>query len=130
MLLYLNIILNSITYILSSLGTYDKNTLPDKYNMKTIITNCNNISKSAYGYIWKYKGDNRKIIDINYIKENDIHGKERTLYVYDKNKILIKKYKSVKSAVEDGYTASSIRKCCKNEIKSYRGFIWSYEEVG
>ena len=111
-------------------GTYDKNTLPDKYNMKTIITNCNNISKSAYGYIWKYKGDNRKIIDINYIKENDIHGKERTLYVYDKNKILIKKYKSVKSAVEDGYTASSIRKCCKNEIKSYRGFIWSYEEVG
>ena len=28
------------------------------------------------------------------------------------------------------YHGYSIRKCCKNEIKSYRGFIWSYEEVG
>lgn len=56
-------------------NTYTKYTLPSKFKLKTIISNCNNVSKSAYGFIWKYKNDNRKIITKEYIIQNDIHGK-------------------------------------------------------
>ena len=111
------------------IGIYNKYTLPNKYKIQTIISNCNNISKSAYGYVWKYKGDNNKIINLDYIKSNDIHGKERPLYVYDKNNELIKKYDSIKSAKQDGYSAYMIRKCCNNQIEIYNDLIWRYEEV-
>ena len=112
------------------IATYDKHTLPKEYSLGTVISNCNNICKTAYGYIWKFKGDNNKIINMDYIKENNIYGKCRILYVYDKNKQFVKQYSSVKAAVEDGYTADMIRKCCKKEIQTYKDLIWSYEEVG
>ena len=66
---------------------------------------------------------------MDYIKSNDIHGKERPLYVYDKNNELIKKYDSIKSAKQDGYSAYMIRKCCNNQIEIYNDLIWRYEEV-
>ena len=111
------------------IGTYNKYTLPNKYKIQTIISNCNNISKSAYGYVWKYKGDNNKIINLDYIKSNDIHGKERPLYVYDKNNELLIQYDPIKSAKQDGYSAYMIRKCCNNQIETYNDLIWRYEEV-
>lgn len=91
---------------------------------------CNHKNKTSGGYIWKYSDDDSFVINKEYIEKMKVHGGCKAIYVYDNNNNLIKTYNSLKSAVEDGYTASSIRKCCKNEIKSYRGFIWSYEEVG
>ena len=42
---------------------------------------------------------------------------------------LIKKYDSIKSAKQDGYSAYMIRKCCNNQIEIYNDLIWRYEEV-
>ena len=110
-------------------NTYTKYTLPSQFNLKTIISNCNNMCKSAYGFIWKYKNDNRKIITKEYIINNDIHGKTKTLCVFDKDMNLIKRYNSLKDAVNDGYTASCIRESCKEKSKIYKGYIWRYGEA-
>ena len=99
--------------------------------IKSNICECCLGRKPQYkGYIWKYSDDDSFVVNREYIEKMKVHGGCKAIYVYDNNNNLIKTYNSLKSAVEDGYTASSIRKCCKNEIKSYRGFIWSYEEVG
>lgn len=89
---------------------------------------CNHKQKTAGGYIWKYT-DDETIIDKRYIENLKVHGGCKPLYVYDKNKKLINKYLSIKSAVEDGYNATSIKKCCDKEMETYRNLIWSYKEV-
>lgn len=109
--------------------TYNKYNLPDEFRLDTVIANCNNICKSAYGYVWKFKGDDRKIINKEYIIKNKICGKTKPLFVYDENFQLIKKYNAVKDAKNDGYVAEMIRKCCSGKIDTYKGFIWRYEEV-
>lgn len=111
------------------IATYNKYNLPSEFNIKAIISNCNNFSKTALGYVWKYKGDNRKIINEEFIKQNNIRGKSRPLFVYDTNYRLIKKYNAVKDAKDDGYIAEMIKKCCDEKIETYKGFIWRYEEV-
>lgn len=96
---------------------------------QTIIAACMRKIKTSGNYIWKYSDDDSFIVDREYIEKLKIHGGCKPLYVYDFNNQLVKTYNSLKSAVEDGYTASSIRKCCKNEIDTYKGFVWRYGEV-
>ena len=111
----------------SSLNLAAKNT---GISESSIGSACNHKIKTAGGYIWKYTDDIEFNVTKEYLDELKINGHCKTLYVYDKNKILIKKYDSLRCAVKDGYTASSIRKSCKNKEKSYKGYFWSYEEVG
>jgi group I intron endonuclease len=100
-----------------------------KINETSIGGVCNHKHKTAGGYIWKYSEDDSFVVDKDYIEKLNIHGGCKSLLVFDTENNFIKKYNSIKSAVEDGYTASSIRKCCRNEIDTYRGYIWKYGEV-
>lgn len=90
---------------------------------------CNHRKKTAGGYIWKYSRDDSCVINEEYIRKLKIRAGSKALCVFDENNNLVKEYDSIKSAVEDGYNASSIRKCCKNEMKIYRGLIWRYKEA-
>lgn len=98
-------------------------------NESSIGQVCKHKLKSAGGFLWKYSDDNTFTIDMNYINKLNIHGSSKSLYVYDTDNKLIKIYSSITSAVDDGYTASSIRKCCKKEINTYKGYVWKYGEV-
>lgn len=111
------------------IAEYNKDNLPNEYMLDVVRANCNNVCKTAYGFVWKYKGDNNKIITKDYIFSNDIYGKYKKLYVYNLNKELIKIYDSLQQAVNDGYSASRIRKCCSGEIKTYKKLIWKYREA-
>lgn len=109
--------------------TYNKHNLPKEYSLGTVIANCKNICNSAYGYIWKFRGDENKIITEDYIIKNNIFGKSKNVYAYSEDKVLIRKYNSMAEAVADGYTASYIRDCCNGKIKLYKNLFWSYREV-
>ena len=99
-------------------------------NKSSIGQVCNHKLKSAGGYLWKYKDDNSFVIDYDYINKISVRSDSKSLFVYDTDNNLIKIYNSITSAVEDGYNAGSIRKCCKNEIDTYKGYIWKYGEAG
>lgn len=55
----------------------------NQYNISTIRQNCTGKTKTAYNYIWKYEGDNNRIIDSKYCQlatkrqshENSIYNK-------------------------------------------------------
>lgn len=89
---------------------------------------CKRKMKTAGGYIWKYSADNTYEINDEYINKMNKHGSCKKLYVYNKDMELVKQYDSLKLAVEDGYTATAIRKSYVEE-KLYRGYFWSYKEV-
>ena len=109
---------------------YNKETLPREYRMDVVRANCINKSKSAYGFVWKYKGDDSKNITKEYIEKNNINGtKCKTIYVYNCCNELVKVYNSLKDAVAEGYTASLIRDCCNKKIKEYKNLIWRYEKA-
>ena len=56
----------------------------NKYDISVIRKNCIGKTKTAYNYIWKYEGDNKRIIDKKYCKfaakrqthENSIYNKK------------------------------------------------------
>ena len=43
-----------------------------------------------------------------------------------KNNKLIKQYSSMQDAKKDGFQPSAICLCCKNKLKTYKGYEWRY----
>ena len=72
-------------------------------------------AKIAGGHSWKYLNltpINRK--DKEIIGVNIITGE-------------VLEYKSVRYAVKDGFSASCISGCCKGNLKTHKGYTWSYK---
>lgn len=85
---------------------------------------CKGKRKSAYGYIWKYEGDNNKIITpYKHLKPKRRIGK------FDLSDNLIAEYDSMTDAAKNTtYYVANISKCCRGEVKSAYGFIWKFLE--
>lgn len=67
------------------------------------------VSESVIRY---YEKNSKKVLQL------DLNGK------------IIKKYNGAGDASrKTGFFPNVIRKCCRNEIKTYKGFIWKYEAV-
>ena len=84
---------------------------------------CNGKTPSAYGYIWRKKGDEPPK---PYKNKN-----ERVVLQYTKEGDFVAKYPSLKAAataVSDVKKWTSIWDCCNGELKSYLGYIWKYAE--
>ena len=72
-------------------------------------------AKIAQGYSWKYlnlEPINRK--DKRIVGKNLKTGKEI-------------EYDSVRFAVKDGFSAACISGCCKGNLKTHKGYSWSYK---
>lgn len=98
--------------------------LENNFNNKSGLSNihycCSGKIKTAYGYIWKYDGE-------ELILENHKSKINKSVIQYSKNNDLIKIYKSVKEASnENKINISSIIKCCKGQLKTAGGYIWRY----
>lgn len=53
----------------------------------------------------------------------------RQVYQYDKKGELVAIYPSVAECKRNGYIQSAVSACCRGELKSHRGYIWSYTEI-
>lgn len=50
----------------------------------------------------------------------------RAIIQRDKEGHLLMIYRSIKEATEAGYTEAGISNCCRNRLKTHRGYIWEY----
>ena len=88
----------------------------------SIYKNANNITKSAYGYIWKYN-ENSKNVPIR-------HGKYSKFNCYTLNDVFLKTYSSVQEVLT--FTGLKIRnsiyEACKKENHFAGGYHWYYAD--
>jgi len=84
---------------------------------------CKDNKKSAGGFMWRYKDDEKDILPIEYdwntisISQYDLTGK------------YIKSFTSIIEAEKiTGICSSNICNCCKDNKKSADGFMWRYKE--
>lgn len=86
---------------------------------------CNNVDKTCYGYIWRFKGDD---LDLNMIDWYN-QGHNKAVVQYSKNGEYIRKFKSVQDAsIETGADKSAIVACCKGKEKTAKKLIWRYAD--
>lgn len=61
------------------------------------------------------------------LKKKQILKRCKPLLQYDMDGNLIKRWNSLKEAIENGYNESCIRCCINGEYKHYKKYIWKYE---
>ena len=54
---------------------------------------------------------------------------QKTVYQYDKNLNLIRKYISLSETEKYGFTPQLISSCCLGKRKTHKGYIWSYTKL-
>lgn len=96
------------------------------YNKTNIANCCRNIIKTSQGYIWRYKDET---IDLPVINKEKIVTDYSKIPVnqYNKEGILVKKYKSIKiAAKENKLRSNNIKLCCEGKFNTHKGYIWKY----
>lgn len=79
--------------------------------------------KTYNGYIWIYVDEyDLSTFDLNWYINRQWNYK--SYYQYDQDYNLINKWNSVVEAEQAGFNRSSIYKCCKQHIPTYKGFIF------
>jgi group I intron endonuclease len=79
-------------------------------------------------FIWMYEDDskNNLTLDEKISKFKENNNTNKTILKYDAKMTLIKRYNN-KSEIEKDYSLKNIRRCICGEIKTYKGFIWKYD---
>lgn len=62
-------------------------------------------------------------------KQKNDPNKSKTVYQYDKQGNLIKIWESANECKRNGFNQGHISACCRGELKSHRGYIWSYKPL-
>lgn len=62
-------------------------------------------------------------------KQRNRQDQSKKVYQYTKDYKLVNVWESTKEVGRNGYTQSSISACCRGELKSHKGYIWSYREL-
>ena len=58
-----------------------------------------------------------------------VEKQSKRVYQYDKQGTLVAIWQSTNECGRNGYTQTSVAACCRNERKTHKGYIWSYEEL-
>lgn len=58
-----------------------------------------------------------------------IENNSKQVYQYTLNGELVKVWNSMADACRNGYQSACICKCCKGQLKTHKGFIWSYNPL-
>lgn len=91
---------------------------------KNILQCCRNELKSANHYLWRFKATYDSNQDVRYIRDD-----VRPVVQINKNGIMVSEYQSISDAARlFNVSVNSIIACCKNKIKSCKGFLWKYKE--
>ena len=101
-------------------------------NGSTLITQCCKGELShAYGFIWRYEGDDFNLYQTNCTQDIlDRYHCEIPIKKYDLQGNLLNYYQSFKDACVDigidKYSSSPLCECCKGKRKTAYGFVWRY----
>lgn len=82
---------------------------------------CSGRARTAYGFVWRYKGEPFEKYDV----KND---NEKIIDQYSLDGIYIASFKSITDAtktIEDS-SHSSISLCCSGKLKQHKGYVWRY----
>lgn len=95
------------------------------FNARNVGGCANRNTLTSNGFIWRFKGDDLLITDIEKVKNK--RPKTKKVYQYDLKGELINTYKSVKEASEiNDYHYGSITSVCCGLLETYRDYFWSY----
>ena len=87
-----------------------------------IIGCCQGNSKNAYGYVWRYHGD-----DFNK-HQTKYDTPEKKVLQFTKSGEFVNTYNSVKEAAKAvNKTSGAISMCCHGKTKSCAKYIWKFE---
>lgn len=112
----------------------------ETYNFNPInISSClNNRGKSAHGFIWVFKDENKNIDLKKYRRKQHSprsanksgkYGQTKPVIQYDTNHIEINHFSSIVEASKStNVRADSISSCCRGLQKTSGGFIWKYKK--
>lgn len=103
----------------------------DGYQQSAVSNVCNQKQISAYGYLWKYKQDERPITEwVERVKNKKQAGKPKKVVLqYDLNMNLIAEYESAAAAARAmGKTSKSNLCRAARENKTAYGYLWKYKE--
>lgn len=98
----------------------------DLYSVSNEVRKPDNKPKNlTIGFYWSYSSEP------NFMVEEAVNtGKAKIVYQYDKSGKLLGEYPSVSAAAKAvGGVHSHIGECCRGKLKSYKGFVWSYNNV-
>ena len=93
---------------------------------------CRGVSKTAGGFIWRYKSDDITKEYVKWCNTNEyLESKKNPIKQYSMTGELISEYESAEEAARNvkGSIAPSIRKCCNYVSKNHCGYIWQYSKV-
>lgn len=70
-----------------------------------------------------------KNTDYKSIGEKNRKKLSKKVFQYNKDKILVKIWESVKETKYFGFNNGTVSSCCLGKRKTHKGFIWSYERI-
>lgn len=89
---------------------------------------CNDIRKSAGGFIWRYANKPLTKEHLEWCNQKQ-HARIRKVDQYNKDGIFIKTWGSIKQAAKElSITEQHISGCCRGKRKTAGGFIWKYAD--
>lgn len=89
------------------------------YDHSNIIKCCNGTMYRYKGFIWTF--DFHEKVDPNNYKK-----KTHKFYQYSLNNEPVKVFNSPKELESAGFVPKLVYRCCKNDIKTHKGYKWSY----
>lgn len=60
-------------------------------------------------------------------KQRNDPNQSKTVYQYTKQGVLVKEWASTQECGRNGFDQGHVASCCRGELKTHKGFIWSYE---
>lgn len=91
---------------------------------------CKAKTKTAYGFVWRYKSDcgMSDAKPAQYIKFNPRKRVAKTVLQYSLNGEFIREwYSDIEAAAAVGGSAGNIRHCCLGHYKKAYGYVWKYK---
>lgn len=94
----------------------------ESFKSSNICLCCSGETKTAYGYIWLYEGDELVLSD-------HVNKAKRQVIKLSLDEKFIEAYDSITEASKaTGVDGGSITKCCRNQLKKAGGYIWRYAD--
>lgn len=102
----------------------------DESKYKHIRGVCHRFKDSAYGYVWRFKGETQEQFneDKEYYKDKKPSPRGNKIIQYTTDGQIIKMYEQLADVEKDGWGRNMVSLCCRGKKDIYRGYIWKYAE--
>lgn len=100
------------------------------FDQRTVSACCRGEYKTAYGYVWRYKGVTYEE-EINYKTPNQrrVEALSKTVLQFTLSGEFVREWPSLNEAGRNGFKQSGISDCCRGKQKSHHGFIWKFKNL-